>query len=119
MNCIVKVNKFLNNGEPKLDKHGKESVYLEPIVGQFPKSRNVMNGTIAERLGLELNKLYMLTITEKEEHEIYGRQFEYKLLSEINPLSLLNQDLSVEYISTSSPITTNFTQNEKAANVPF
>ena len=79
-----------------------------------------MNGTIAARLGLEVGKLYMLTIVEKEEHQIYGRQFEYKLLSEINPLSLLNQELTVEYISTSSPITTNFTKNEEVkSNVPF
>jgi len=119
MNCVIRVNEFRPNGQPKLDKHDKESVYLEPIWGQFPEHRNVVSGTIAERQGLKVGKLYQIMAIEKEEHPQFGRQFEFKMIREIDSLELIGKDTFIEYVSTSSPITTNFENEEVKSSVPF
>lgn len=83
---IASVNKF-NQGTT--DKNGKEPVMLNVLAGKCP-NRNVISGTIAESLGIEVGKTYMFQVREGKTDSQYGRQFVYNKLGEMDLLSILD-----------------------------
>ena len=64
------------------NKNGLMPLYLTPVSGKFPEGRQVMDGTVAERAGIEIGKMYLINIDEVEANE-YGRQFQITKLSVI------------------------------------
>ncbi len=79
--AIVNVGSFKSATKSTLDKNGNQSIYLTPLAGKFPKNRNVIAGTVAKDLKLEIGKNYVVQITEGKANE-YGRQFNFLNLGE-------------------------------------
>lgn len=75
-----------NNGN--LDKNGLEPMLLKCIAGKSV-NKSILSGTIAERSGFECNKSYLVSITEGEIDETYGRQFSFTNLGEMNGIDLI------------------------------
>lgn len=74
----------------KTDKHGKQPKFLKPLAGTLPSiNKCVIAGTIAEKSSFELNKSYMVQVTESESNE-YGRNFQFTNLGELSGLALLD-----------------------------
>lgn len=71
----------------KLDKHDKSPVLLKCLAGKMP-NKAVISGTIAERSNFELNKSYLVQITETETNE-YGRNFQFTNLGLLSALDIL------------------------------
>jgi len=67
------------------NKNGLMPLYLTVVSGKFPKGRNVMDGSVAERAGIEPGKMYLISVDEVDANE-YGRQFNYTKLSIIGGL---------------------------------
>lgn len=82
---IAGVNNFTSG---KTDKNGKSPVVLNVVAGTFP-NRNVLSGTVAESLGIQVGKSYIFSVREVEESAEYGRQFVYTVVSEISGLDLI------------------------------
>jgi len=70
------------------DKNGKSPVFLNIISGKCP-NRNVLSGTVAENIGLEIGKSYLLQVREIEADTTYGRRFTYAKLAEMGALEIL------------------------------
>lgn len=64
------------------NKNGLMPLYLTPVSGKFPEGRQVMDGSVAERAGIEPGKMYLINVDEVEANE-YGRQFQITKLSVI------------------------------------
>ena len=82
---VASVNAF-TKGEA--DKNGKNPVILNVIAGKCP-NRNVLSGTVAENIGLELGKTYLMSVREGEPDATYGRQFVYSKLSELKGVEII------------------------------
>jgi len=82
---IASVNDFTKGA---LDKNGKQPVILNVVAGSCP-NRNVISGTVAENLGIEVGKSYLFSVREGEPDATYGRQFVYSKLKELNALELV------------------------------
>jgi len=85
-NSIVAAS--VNNFNGNLDKNGKNPVILNVIAGKFP-NRNVLAGTIAENLGIEVGKSYLFSVREVESNE-HGRQFIYSKLKELSAMEIVD-----------------------------
>jgi hypothetical protein len=59
-----------------LDKNGKQPVILNVCAGKCP-NRTILSGTIAENLGIEVGKTYVLGVRETAPDATYGRRFVY------------------------------------------
>jgi len=71
------------------DKNGKLPVMLRPVAGKLP-NKFIIAGTIAENEGFSIGKTYLVQIMEREEDQIFGRQFTYQKLSEVtSPLEII------------------------------
>ena len=75
-----------NNGN--VDKNGLEPMLLKCIAGKSV-NRSILSGTIAEREGFESHKSYLVSITEREIDETYGRQFSFTNLGEMKGIDLI------------------------------
>lgn len=82
---VASVNAF-TKGEA--DKNGKNPVILNVIAGKCP-NRNVLSGTVAENIGIELGKTYLMSVREGEPDATYGRQFVYSKLSELKGVEII------------------------------
>ena len=83
---VASVNMFTKGS---LDKNGKQPVILNVVAGKCP-NRNVLSGTVAESLGLEVGKTYLLSYREGEPDANYGRQFVYSKLKEMTASEIMS-----------------------------
>ncbi len=72
----------------KADKNGLMPVILIPVAGRIP-NRNVLSGTVADNMGVEIGSTYLFKITEVEPDKEYGRRFTYTPLSKLGVLEIL------------------------------
>lgn len=77
---ICKVNSF-STGNP--DKNDKMPVYLECKNGSLPERARVLNGTIAERLNIAVDKIYAFEVTYTGDGD-YGPQYRHTILSPVS-----------------------------------
>lgn len=89
---VASVNLF-TKGE--LDKNGQQPVILNVVAGKYP-NRNVLSGTIAKSIGIEVGKSYLLSIKEGEPSEQYGRQFVYQKLKELTAMEIVQSVTQME-----------------------
>lgn len=75
-----------NNG--KADKNGLMPVILIPVAGRIP-NRNVLSGTVADNMGVEIGSTYLFKVTEVEPDEQYGRRFTYTPLAKLGVIEIL------------------------------
>jgi hypothetical protein len=83
--ALVVATTFSNGN---LDKNGLEPMLLKCIAGKSV-NKSILSGTIAERSGFEPNKSYLVSIIEKDSDEVYGRQFDFTNLGELNGIELI------------------------------
>lgn len=84
---VASVNAFSKEGKTT-DKNSKQNVILNIVAGKCP-NRNVISGTVAENIGIEIGKTYLLSITEGQEDPQYGRQFVYNKLKELTAMEIV------------------------------
>jgi hypothetical protein len=84
---IASINTF-NSKEAKADKNGLAPVILNIVAGKCP-NRNVISGTIADSMGIEVGHTYLLSVTEGNEDPQYGRQFVYNKLKEVSAMEIV------------------------------
>ena len=85
-NSLVLATVSTFNG--KVDKNGKTPIILNVLAGKCP-NRNVISGTIAERMNLKVGKSYLFQVREVEADEQYGRQFVYIVTGEATIMDIL------------------------------
>jgi len=82
---VVNVRPFVNGSA---DKNGLEPKILNVLAGKAP-NRTVISGTIADSLGLEDNKAYLMQVRETEESPVYGRQFSFSVVSSLSGMEII------------------------------
>ena len=85
---IVNANAFKKAGHTH-DHNGKQNIFLSPLAGKMPNKALVMSGTIAEQLGIEVGKNYLLAISEGKPDPKFGRQFSTINMGEISGIDVL------------------------------
>lgn len=88
---VGQVSEF-NQGTP--DKNGKMPVIITNVGGKCP-NRNVISGSIAENLGVEIGKTYLMQVRETKTDEKYGRQFAYTALKELEAMEIVNATIGL------------------------
>ena len=71
---IIAAVKSYNQG--KANKNGALPVILSVVAGNCP-NRHVIDGSIAEREGLEVGKTYLISVTETAPDAEFGRRFTF------------------------------------------
>jgi hypothetical protein len=91
MTTVTRITNFSGKGgEVNADKNGKNPVYLTYIKGDaIPDRARVLSGTIAENLGLEVGKTYLINTTEGVEDAVYGKQYTHTVVTEMSGADLL------------------------------
>jgi len=80
--------------EAKEDKNGLKPIILTPVAGRIP-NKMVLTGTVAQNLGIEVGKTYLLSYRERSADQIpeaakqYGRAFVYTKLAELNAIEII------------------------------
>lgn len=77
---VVSVTPFSGTITP--DKNGNFPVMLQLIAGKMP-NRNVLSGTVAERIGIEVGRTYLMRVREQGEDKLFGRDFTFIKLKEL------------------------------------
>lgn len=84
---VASVNAFTKEGKA-FDKNGNQNVILNIVAGRCP-NRNVISGTVAQNIGIEIGKTYLFSVTEGQEDPQYGRQFVYNKLKELTAMEIV------------------------------
>lgn len=95
-------------GQP--DVNGKMSLYLSPFAGEIPRNARVLNGTVAENLGVEAGNSYLIRIEYTGDHEEYGPQFRHMNATKLSASEIL--DLYAEQAKSNAPWNPGQTQTE-------
>lgn len=74
------------------DKNGKAPIFMNILGGKAPNKALVWSGTIAENVGLELGKTYLIQIRETDGTEEYGRGFNISKVAEMSALEVLQAE---------------------------
>lgn len=77
---VVAVTPFSGTSTP--DKNSKYPVMLQCIAGTMP-NRNVLSGTVAEKLGIEIGKSYLMQVRETGYDKQFGRDFTFVKIREL------------------------------------
>lgn len=78
---VVTVTPF--SGTSTTDKNGKEAVMLQCIAGKMP-NRNVIAGTVAERMGIKVGLTYLMQVREAGYDQEFGRDFTFLPIRELS-----------------------------------
>lgn len=76
---VAKVD-LLKSKHATEDKNGHMPVILLGIAGEMP-SKNVISGTIAENMSLDIGAVYLFNAKEQDYDPEYGRNFTFMKLS--------------------------------------
>lgn len=70
------------SGTISTDKNGENPVMIQCIAGKMP-NRNVISGTVAKRLGVEIGHTYLLQIREQGKDKQFGLDFTFIKIREL------------------------------------
>jgi len=84
---VVTVTPFSGTTTP--DKNQVPSIMLQCIAGKMP-NRNVLAGTLGERLGIEVGKTYLMQVRERGYDQVFGRDFQWIKVDELHGVDILN-----------------------------
>ena len=76
------------------DKNGKAPYIFKVIAGKAP-NRTFQSGTITEKAKLELNKAYLMQVTETKPSDEHGRQFQWTKVTEMSALEVIDASLKL------------------------
>lgn len=82
---IVSVGEFNNRKNPE----GSPAVYLDPLYGKIPAKAKVKSTAFMEMNGIVAGNCYFLIVKEAETDPTYGKQYEYKVISKVSALELI------------------------------
>ena len=91
------------------DKNGNMPVYFEIFnKGTLPERARVISGTVAERAGLEVGKVYLLKVEKTGHDEKYGDQFRHSVAGEVDAvkLAISIREFPAGYVVDNIPATT-------------
>ncbi len=77
---VVSVTPFSGSTTP--DKNGESSVMLQCLAGRMP-NRNVLSGTVAARMGIEVGKSYLMNVRESGFDKQFGADFTFTKIKEL------------------------------------
>ena len=77
---VVSVTPF--SGSDSADKNGIPSVMFQPIAGVIPNLRQVIAGTVAERLGVKIGETYLMRVRESGTDKEFGIDFQWIKIKE-------------------------------------
>jgi hypothetical protein len=77
---VVSVTPFSGTTTP--DKNGERSVMLQCLAGRMP-NRNVLSGTVASRMGIEVGKTYLMNVRESGFDKQFGADFTFTKIKEL------------------------------------
>ncbi len=78
---LVSITPF--SGTTDADKNGENPVMLQLVAGKMP-NRNVLSGTIAKRLGVEVGKTYLMNVRESGEDVDFGKDYTFVKMKELD-----------------------------------
>lgn len=78
---VVAVTPF--SGTISTDKNGEFPVMLQLLAGKMP-NRNVLSGTVAQRLGVEVGHTYLMMVRKQGEDKVFGEDFTFIKVRELN-----------------------------------
>lgn len=82
LNNLIVVSVTAFSGTTSVDKNGENPVMLQCIAGTMP-NRNVLSGTVAKRLGIEIGKTYLMNVREVGVDDLFGSDFTFTKVQEI------------------------------------
>lgn len=82
-NELSLVKTVLYQGTDTADKNGKMPIMLLPISGKFPSLKQVNSGSLCERKGVEVGKVYLVRTIFKGTSLVHGADFDWEPLQEI------------------------------------
>ncbi len=87
---VLKVNAFQgSNARPATaDKNGLMPVFLESLNGEIPERARVISGTVAERAGFQVGKVYLTKVTFTGTDAQYGDRYAHSTVGEIAVLDI-------------------------------
>lgn len=83
---VVAVTPF--SGTDSTDKNGENPVMLQLLAGTMP-NRNVLSGTVARRIGIEIGKSYLMNVREAGEDLDFGKDYTFTLIKEIDAIEAI------------------------------
>lgn len=83
--CAAAVSAFAKGNA---DVNGLMPVILIPVAGKMP-NRNVLSGTIASNMGIEVGKTYLFQVRETEPDPEFGRRFVFTKLHEMSAMDIV------------------------------
>lgn len=107
---LVRVSEF--GGSTSGDKNGERSIFLTCLAGKIP-NRNTIAGTVAQRSGFEVGKVYLVQVIERGTSVQFGPRYQFQPLMEItDPVKIIEMEKEL-----GSPIvfevpTTDYVKNE-------
>jgi hypothetical protein len=81
MNNLIVATVTSFSGTTTPDKNGNMPVMLQCIAGVMP-NRNVLSGTVAKRLGIEIGKTYLFQVRQNGNDEFFGPDFTFVKVTE-------------------------------------
>lgn len=74
--------------------NGVMPLIMTPLAGRLP-NRNVIDGTVAEVIGIEAGKTYVVKTIEGKETKEWGRTFTFKVIKEIDAIDAVDYELKI------------------------
>ena len=110
--CAAAVNSFAKGNA---DINGLMPVILIPVAGKMP-NRNVLSGTVASNMGIEVGKTYLFQVRETEPDPEFGRRFVFTKLHEMSAMDIVETTakLGQGVIFSVEPETSEGEETEKA-----
>ncbi len=114
---VASVNAFTKGNA---DVNGLMPVILIPVAGKMP-NRNVLSGTIASNMGIEVGKTYLFQVRETEPDPEFGRRFVFTKLHEMSAMDIVETTAKLGQgviFSIDEPETANEAETVKAQAKP-
>lgn len=77
---VVAITPFSGTSTP--DKNGNQAIMMQCIAGKMP-NRNVLSGTVASRVGLEIGKTYLINCREQGFDKLFGPDYVFVKVKEL------------------------------------
>jgi hypothetical protein len=84
----LQIGKTFQSGKTvEPDKNGFAPILLDCLAGRSI-NRSIISGTVANTIGIKPDCVYLVSVSETEPDDQYGRQFNFKPILEIGALDI-------------------------------
>lgn len=78
--ALVTITPF--SGTTSSDKNGENPIMFQPIAGKIPNLKQVVSGTVARNLGVEIGHSYLMKVRENGYDAVHGLDFQWTKIQE-------------------------------------